>query len=110
MAKMTKILLSVPVLGALFGAPAFAAPPTTVVGTWDVVAGNALETLIITNQGGPGAPGASKCRVVLGTIGIAPVRGYYCPGDGVVHILHNNIPTGSTVRNFTGIVSYNPTT
>jgi hypothetical protein len=74
------------------------------------VAGNALATLVITNQGGPGAPGASKCRLILGTIGIAPVRGYYCPGDGVVHILHNNASTGTTVRDFTGITSQDPVT
>ena len=45
------------------------------------------------------------CRVILGTIGIAPIRGYYCPSTGDLHFLHNNVASGVTVRTFTGSVT-----
>jgi hypothetical protein len=105
MSNITKILSAALVGGALSGSAAFAAPPARVVGTWQVQLENELETLVITSQGGPGAPGASVCRSVVGTIGIAPVRGYYCPGSGRIHFLHNNLSSGKTVRDFTGIVA-----
>ena len=38
-------------------------------------------------------------------LGIAPVRGYYCPESGHIRFLHNNVSTKATVRTFTGSVS-----
>jgi hypothetical protein len=105
MSKITKYLSMALVSGALSVSAAFAAPPASVVGTWDVVLANQTEVLVITNQGGPGAPGATNCRLIIGTIGIAPVRGSYCPASGLFHLLHNNLSTGRTVRDFTGIAS-----
>lgn len=87
------------------GASAAAPPPNVAGTTWAVQANRDVETLTITNQGGAGAPGASICRVILGTIGIAPIRGWYCPSTGRIHFRHNNISTGATVRVFTGNVS-----
>jgi hypothetical protein len=49
-----------------------------------------------------GAPGA---RAFLGNLGVAPVHGWYCPNIGRVHLLHQNLGTGATVRAFTGQVS-----
>ena len=84
---------------------ALAAPPPSAVGTWLLVVDQTYTTLTITNQGGAGAPGSAVCRVVLGTIGIAPVRGTYCPTTGDLHFLHNNVSTNVTVRTFTGTLS-----
>ena len=87
-------------------APARAAPPENLAGTtWTVQVNRDSEQLVITNQGGPGAPGASVCRVLIGTIGIAPVRGWYCPSTGRVHLRHKNLDSGLTMRVFSGNVS-----
>jgi hypothetical protein len=110
MSKITKIVSTAVAAAALSASAAMAAPPASVVGTWDVMLANQLETLVITNQGGAGAPGAVNCRLIIGTIGIAPVRGYYCPANGLFHLLHNNLSTGRTVRDFTGIASEDPVT
>jgi len=84
---------------------AMAAPPANVVGSWVILADQTYTTLDISNQGGPGAPGAVECRVILGTIGVAPIRGHYCPKSGRIHFLHNNLSSGATMRTFTGSVS-----
>lgn len=91
--------------GLALTSAAMAAPPPNVVGSWVILTDQTYTTLDITNQGGPGAPGATECRVILGTLGIAPVRGYYCPESGHIHFLHNNVSTKATVRTFTGSVS-----
>jgi hypothetical protein len=88
-----------------FTSATLAAPPANIVGSWVILVDQDYTTLDITAQGGPGAPGASKCRVILGTLGIAPVRGHYCPGSGRIHFLHNNLSSGATMRTFTGSVS-----
>ncbi|MGH9333321.1 MAG: hypothetical protein ACRD21_06175, partial [Vicinamibacteria bacterium] len=108
MTAISRILGAALVVGALSGSTAWADPPANVVGTWDILLENDPETLVITNQGGAGAPGASQCRFIMGTIGIAPVRGYYCPDNGRIHFLHNNLSNGKTVRDFTGVVSEDP--
>jgi hypothetical protein len=89
----------------VFTSAAFAAPPANIVGSWTILVDQSYTTLDITAQGGAGAPGASKCRVILGNLGIAPVRGHYCPQSGRVHFLHNNLSSGATMRTFTGSVS-----
>jgi hypothetical protein len=81
---------------------AWATPPPSVVGTWSLLVDQTPTTLDITNQGGPGN---GTCRVIIGTLGPAPIRGIYCPPTGRVHFLHNNIGTGATVRTFTGSVT-----
>jgi hypothetical protein len=92
-------------IASLATSAALAAPPASAVGTWLLLVDQTYTTLDITNQGGPGAPGSTVCRVVLGTIGIAPVRGTYCPDSGHIEILHNNLATGATVRTFSGSLS-----
>lgn len=84
----------------------FAAPPANLAGTtWTVQANRSSEQLVISHQGGPGAPGAQTCRVIVATIGIAPVRGWYCAATGRIHLLHKNLDSGLTVRVFSGHVS-----
>ena len=91
---------------ALVTGTASAAPPANLAGTtWTVQVNRDSEQLVITAQGGPGAPGAAVCRLLIGTIGIAPVRGWYCPSTGRIHLRHNNLSSGVTVRVFTGNVS-----
>lgn len=86
---------------------AFAARPATLAGTtWNLQVNQEVETLVITTQGGPGAPGAANCRVINGTIrDVAPIRGYYCPSTGKVFFVHTNVSTGAPVRVFSGFVS-----
>jgi hypothetical protein len=111
MLTITKVVWMAAAAAMISASAALAAPPANVVGTWNVVLqANQTEVLVITNQGGPGAPGATNCRLIIGTIGIAPVRGNYCPASGLFHLLHNNLSTGRTVRDFTGIASEDPVT
>ena len=111
MLTITKVVWMAAAAVMISASAALAAPPANVVGTWNVVLeANQTEVLIIASQSGPGAPGASRCRIVSGTIGIAPVRGYYCVDSGQFHILHNNLSTGRTVRDFSGVVSEDPAT
>jgi hypothetical protein len=83
---------------------ASAAPPASVRGSWVILIDQTYATLDI-DQGGPGAPGAALCRVIVGSLDIAPIRGFYCPDSGRIHFLHNNVSTGATVRTFTGSVT-----
>lgn len=89
----------------LFGSAAHAAPPATVIGSWSILVDQTYTTLDITNQGGPGAPGSSMCRVILGNIGNADMNGIYCPSTGHIHFLHRNPNTKVVVRTFTGSVT-----
>lgn len=87
-------------------AAAQAAPPANIGGTtWAIEVNQENNTLVISNQGGPGAPGGATCRVILGTIGIAPIRGWYCPATGALQFVHRNIDSGVAVRVFTGSLS-----
>ena len=103
--KTTSLAIAAAAVLAASGA-ASAAPPANLGGTtWTVQANQDSVQLVITNQGGPGAPGAATCRLIIGTIGIAPIRGWYCPSTGRIHFLHNNLGSGKTVRVFTGNLS-----
>ena len=85
---------------------AFAAPPANLANTnWTIQINRDLETLLITTQSGPGAPGASVCRVINGTFGVANIRGWYCPETGDVQFLHKNAGNANTVRVFSGSLS-----
>lgn len=102
----TVIAIATFTAATLAAGAAFGAPPASLAGTtWTVQANRDSEQLVITNQGGAGAPGSAICRVIIGTIGPAPIRGFYCPDTGRVKFLHNNMSTGVTVRVFSGNVS-----
>ncbi|MGE3176215.1 MAG: hypothetical protein AB7O32_01995 [Vicinamibacterales bacterium] len=86
---------------------AFAARPASLAGTtWNLQVNQEVETLAITTQGGPGAPGAANCRIINGIIrNVAPIRGFYCPSTGKIFFVHTNVSTGAPVRVFSGYVS-----
>lgn len=89
------------VLAAAFAAavPSWAARPANLAGTtWTVQTNRSVEQLVITHQGGPGTAGGPNCPLVMGTIGPAPVRGWYCFATGRLHLRHSNMHTGVTVR------------
>lgn len=92
--------LALPIAAAvLAAAPAWAARPANLAGTtWTVQTNRAAEQLVITHQGGPGTAGGPNCLLVQGTIGPAPVRGWYCQAVGRLHLRHQNMGTGATVR------------
>jgi hypothetical protein len=74
--------------------------------TWLLQANLDVVPLVITSQGGPGAPGAATCRHINGDIGnVAHIRGWYCPSTGRIHFVHRNLDSGDAVRVFTGNVS-----
>jgi hypothetical protein len=81
---------------------AAAAPPTSVWGTWTLLANQVYETLTITSQGNLATP----CKVIAGTVGgaAAPVNGFYCPTTGRIHFIHKNLFTNLPMRVFDGIV------
>jgi hypothetical protein len=87
-------------------ASAIAARPASIANTtWTMQIDRDSVQLVVTTQGGPGAPGAAFCRHINGTLGIAPVRGWYCPESGDITLLHNNLDSGKTMRVFIGSVS-----
>jgi hypothetical protein len=96
-------LIAVGALG--FAGAAAAAPPESVRGVWTILTTGGYTTLDISAQGGPGAPGADECRHINGFIGIADIRGWYCPESGQIHFLHYNYSTNAPVRTFSGAVS-----
>jgi hypothetical protein len=81
--------------------------PANLAGTtWTVQTNRDVVELVITSQGGPGAPGAATCRHIDGVIGnVAHIRGWYCPLTGRIHFVHRNLGSGDAVRIFTGNVS-----
>ena len=81
--------------------PSFAAPPANVAGIWTLVVDQQLETLDIA-QGGVGL---GPCPPITGKIGIATVRGFYCPASGRLYFHHSNFTTDVTVRTFDGVVA-----
>ncbi len=74
--------------------------------TWTLQTNQDVVTLVITTQGGPGAPGALNCRTINGDIGnVAHIRGWFCPATGRIHFVHRNLGSGDAVRIFTGNIS-----
>jgi len=104
--KMMSLSLAAAAALMVTGVSALAAPPASVANTtWTVQANQNVEQLVITTQAGPGAPSNETCRGISGKIGIAPIDGWYCPGSGRIHILHQNLHSRLTMRVFTGNVS-----
>lgn len=85
----------------ILGSAAIAAPPANVAGIWTLLVDQRYETLDIA-QGGPGL---GPCPPITGKIGIATVRGFYCPASGRLYFHHSNFHTDVTVRTFDGVVS-----
>jgi hypothetical protein len=85
----------------ILGSAALAAPPANVAGIWTLLVDQRYETLDIA-QGGPGL---GPCPPITGKIGIATVRGFYCPASGRLYFHHSNLHTDVTVRTFDGVVS-----
>jgi hypothetical protein len=91
----------------LVAGTASAARPANIANTtWTLQTNQEVTTLVITTQGGPGAPGAANCRTINGDIGnVAHVRGLYCPSTGRIIFVHRNLASGDAVRIFTGNIS-----
>jgi hypothetical protein len=88
------------------GTVSAARPASLANTTWTLQTNVTSETLVITTQGGPGAPGAATCRGINGDIGnVAHIRGWFCPATGRIHFVHRNLDSGDAVRVFTGNVS-----
>jgi hypothetical protein len=101
-------LASIAAVAALLTAgSAYAQRPANIANTtWTLQTNRSSVQLVITSQGGPGAPGAATCRHISGEIGnVAHVRGWYCPSTGRIHFVHRNLGSGDAVRVFTGSVS-----
>lgn len=91
---------------SLASGTAIAAPPASLGGTaWTMQINRDVTELVITSQGGLGAPGAATCRFINGTFGIANIRGWYCPPTGRIHFVHKNAGSGNAERIFTGNLS-----
>ena len=98
--------LAIAVIAVLGANVASAAPPSSLANTtWTMQINRDVAQLVITSQGGPGAPGASRCRIINGTFDVATIRGWYCPDTGEFQFLHRNAGNANTVRVFDGSVS-----
>ena len=106
-ASFNSIVYSIAVAACLATGHASAQRPGNIGGTtWTLQTNRDAVQLVITSQGGPGAPGALTCHHILGDIGnVAHIRGWYCPSTGRIHFQHKNLGTGNAVRIFTGNVS-----
>jgi hypothetical protein len=94
-------------LALLAATHAAAERPATLAGTtWTLQTNRDAVQLVITTQGGAGAPGALNCQHINGDIGnVAHIQGWYCPASGRIHFQHKNLGSGNAVRVFTGNVS-----
>lgn len=94
-------------LALLAATHAAAERPANLAGTtWTLQTNRDAVQLVITTQGGAGAPGALTCRHINGDIGnVAHIQGWYCPATGRIHFQHKNLGSGNAVRVFTGNVS-----
>jgi hypothetical protein len=94
-------------LALLAATHAAAERPATLAGTtWTLQTNRDAVQLVITTQGGVGAPGALNCQHINGDIGnVAHIQGWYCPATGRIHFQHKNLGSGNAVRVFTGNVS-----
>lgn len=102
----SNIAIAVATAALLAAGSASAEPPANLGGTtWNLQANRDAVQLVITNQGGPGSPAGAACPLIIGTLGIAPFNGWYCPSTGRIHFLHRNLNSGATVRVFTGNLS-----
>ncbi len=99
-----RVLLSAAAI-TLFSSVASATPPNSVIGSWVILVDQTYTTLDVANQGAAGSPGGSACRVILGSIGVSPMNGTYCPETGRIHFLQRNPSTNVVVRTYTGSVS-----
>jgi hypothetical protein len=97
--KVSKISLLA--VAALTAGTTFAAPPASIAGVWTLTVDQNLEMLELA-QGGPAL---GPCPPVTGKIGIATVRGFYCPASGRLYFHHSNFTTDVTVRTFDGVVT-----
>jgi hypothetical protein len=104
--SLTRLTLGVAAT-TLVSVGASAERPANLANTvWTLQANLEAEQLVITTQGGPGAPGATNCRTIRGEVrGIAPVNGLYCPASGRIILVHKNVTTDVPVRLFSGYVS-----
>jgi hypothetical protein len=75
--------------------------PSTVAGTWTIIANQAQSSLVLT-QGAPG-PG-SQCLPVKGTAFNDTVHGFYCPGSGRI-----SFRRGTSDQTYVGNLSQNAT-
>lgn len=86
--------------------PAHADRPANLAGTtWTTQIDRDSVQIVIQTQSGPGIPGGPTCVTVRGTIGIAPLHGWYCPEQGDIFLIHENLSTGKAVRVFAGHLS-----
>ena len=108
MKSLKTVTFTIAAITSLMAGTAFAQrPPANIANTtWTLQTNVDVETLVITSQGGPGAPGAANCRIINGDIGnVAHIRGWYCPATGRIHFVHRIFDSGDAVRIFTGNVS-----
>jgi hypothetical protein len=95
------------VAAALTVGTASAARPANIGGsTWVLQTNLGIVPLVITSQGGAGAPGAATCRNIYGDLGeVNNISGWYCPSTGRIHFVHRNLNSHNAVRIYFGNVN-----
>jgi hypothetical protein len=97
---MKKLLLGISLASIAFGTNIALADgwPTSVLGTWSVIANHSTGTLLITTQVSSG-----DCQFISGDIFGNPMHGFYCPQSGRIHFLRT--VNGATIQDYTGNLS-----
>jgi hypothetical protein len=81
----------------------FAAPPPSVMGTWNATLNNTLANITIVSQVGP-----APCPTIQGQIieqasgAISNLRGFYCPTTGRIQFVRNSRATNDTGQIYNG--------
>ncbi len=81
--------------------------PTSIVGSWTILANNTQTTFTVQAQSS-----TSPCAQITGVLGATndTLLGYYCPATGAVSFERNASDTGVTFQVFTGSLSWTGTT
>jgi hypothetical protein len=109
MAKSRIVQVLALAVTATMSAQSFAAPPPSVMGTWNAVLNNTNARITIASQVGP-----APCPTIQGTIvetlsgAISNLRGFYCPTTGRIVFVRNSRATNDTSQIYSGSLNSVP--
>jgi hypothetical protein len=109
MKKLLALLSASAITTVISAGAAFAQSyPTSIVGTWTILANNTQPFTFTVQAQSSDAP----CAQITGVLGATndTLLGYYCPATGAVSFERNASNTGVTFQVFTGSLSWTGTT
>jgi len=102
MKKLLNLLAASSIATVITAGAAFAQSyPTSIVGTWTIIANNTHDfKFTVQTQSSD-----SHCAQITGTFSTDSLLGYYCPATGLVSIERNASNSGVTFQVYTGSLS-----